>query len=254
MNKQRRAGGGRKKKEVSAPDLVEALKEFIHQHKAGSPTDSSVFWIHLKPKEIASEFGKQSGYQVSHGFVKRILLNEGFKYRKMKKSLATGTCKYRNEQFQIIFQLVVIMSMNSPVISIDCKKKERIGHLYREGKVFCSAPLEVYDHDYQHLAQGVVIPHGIYDLQKNEGYISIGNSHETAPFITDNLLWWWENYGIHDYPDTHCVLVLCDSGGGNSYRHHAFKKHMQLLAEKIGVDFIICHYPPYASKCFVFRL
>jgi len=237
-----------KKKEISAPEIVEGLKLFINQHKAGSPTNSDVFWIHLKPREIAFQFEAQSGNKVSHGFVKRILLSEGFKYRKMSKTLATGTCKYRNEQFEIIFKLVAIMSIDSPVISIDCKKKERLGNLYRAGKAYCTAPLEVYDHDYHYLAQGVVIPHGIYDLHRNEGYISIGNSHETASFIADNLLWWWENYGIHNYPDTKCILVLCDSGGGNSYRHHAFKKHIQLLAEKIGIDFIICHYPPYASK------
>ena len=44
------------------------------------------------------------------------------------------------------------------------------------------------------------------------------------------------------------ILILCDSGGGNSYRNHVFKKHMLLFAEKIGIDIIICHYPPYTSK------
>ena len=35
-----------------------------------------------------------------------------------------------------------------------------------------------YDHDYSNLSEGKAIPHGIYDLQRNEGYISIGG---TAP-------------------------------------------------------------------------
>lgn len=207
-----------------------------------------MFWIHLKPKEIAERFAAETAVRVSHSFVKRILRDKDFKYRKLSKNLPIDHYARRDEQFRIIFHLVAIMSINSPIISIDCKKKERLGNLYRAGKLYSTGPVKVFDHDYHYLAQGVVIPHGIYDIQRNEGYISIGNSHETAAFIADNLLWWWDHYGIHHYPDTECVLILCDAGGGNSYRHHAFKKQMLLLSKKIGIDFIICHYPPYASK------
>jgi len=140
------------------------------------------------------------------------------------------------------------MSTFNPVISIDCKKKERLGNLYRAGKCHSTDKINVYDHDYQYLSTGSVIPHGIYDLLANKGYISIGNSHETAEFIKDNLLWWWDNFGIHQYPDAKSILILCDAGGGNSYRHHAFKKHMLDLAKIIGIEIIICHYPPYSSK------
>ena len=171
-----------------------------------------------------------------------------FKYRKMSKNIALGSYEKRDEQFKIIFKLVGLMSLQSPVVSIDCKKKERLGNLYREGKCYATGAIEVFDHDYHHLSKGAVIPHGIYDLQKNEGYMSIGNSHETAEFITDNLLWWWENYGIHQYPNAKNILVLCDAGGANSYRHYAFKKQILLLAKQIGLDIIVCHYPPYASK------
>lgn len=166
----------------------------------------------------------------------------------MSKNIAIGSYAQRNEQFKIIFELVGIMSLSSPIISIDCKKKERLGNMYREGKCYSTGAIEVLDHDYHHLSKGAVIPGGIYDLQKNEGYISIGNSHETAEFITDNLLWWWETYGKDNYPDAKNLLILCDAGGGNSYRHNAFKKHILILAKQIGLDIIICHYPPYSSK------
>lgn len=172
----------------------------------------------------------------------------GFRYRKLSKSLPTGAYAARGQQFQIIFDLITAMSLNSPIVSIDCKKKERLGNLYREGKCFTQGQVKVYDHDYEHLATGKVIPHGIYDLQRNEGYISIGTSHETAAFVAGNLLWWWDNFGIHNYPDASTILVLCDAGGANSYRHHAFKKEMLALAKTIGKDLIICHYPPYSSK------
>ena len=191
---------------------------------------------------------EETGIYVSNGLVKRVLKKKGFKYRKLSKNLPTGVFGQRDEQFKIIFHLVSIMSVNTPIISIDSKKKERLGKLYREGKTYATGVVEVLDHDYHHLSEGTVIPHGIFDIQKNEGYITIGNSHETATFIADNLLWWWDNYGIQHYPNTRNILVLCDAGGGNSYRHHAFKKAVLHLAQQIGINFIICHYPPYASK------
>ena len=233
---------------MTDPELVDLLTNFIEQHKAGSPTDPTIYWIHFKPKEIAKIFQEQYGYKVSNGFIKRLLRTLGFRYRKQSKTLATGDSPYRTAQFKVIFELITLMSLNCPIISIDCKKKEHLGHLYRAGKVYSTAPLPAYDHDYYRLSKGKVIPHGIYDLFRNEGYISIGCYHETADFIADNLLWWWDNFGIHQYPDAKSILILCDSGGGNSYRNHVFKKHMLLFAEKIGIDIIICHYPPYTSK------
>lgn len=227
---------------------MELLVAFIRKHQGGSPTDASVYWIHLRPREIAAGFFASHAHRVSHGLVKRTLKSLGFRYRKLRKSLATGDCPYRNQQFQIIFDLVLLMNTQTPILSIDCKKKERLGTLYREGRLYATAAMKVFDHDYHYLAQGAVIPHGIYDMKTNTGYLSIGNSHETAEFIKDNLLWWWDHFGIHQYPDAQQILILCDAGGANSYRHHAFKKQMIQLAQIIGLDLIICHYPPYASK------
>ena len=220
----------------------------IDRYKAGSPTKPDVYWIHLKPKEIATLYFNQYGVLFSNGFIKRELLNLGYRYRKIHKTLATGIYAHRDAQFKIIFNLVFIMSLKSPVLSIDCKKKERLGTIYRAGKSYGQAPQESYDHDYSHLGDGKVVPHGIFDLQKNVGFITIGSSSETAAFIVDNLRWWWFNYGINDYPDAQNLLLLCDAGGGNSYRHHAFKKELQGFAKEIGIDIIVTHYPPYASK------
>ena len=202
----------------------------------------------MKPKEIAQLFELESGIKVSNKCVKRILNELGYKYRQLSKQLATGSYAQRDTQFEIIFQLVLLMSLQSPVISIDCKKKERLGHLYRSGKCYSSAPVKVYDHDYDHLAEGKVVPHGIYDMQANIGYISIGSSSETAAFIIDNLRWWWTEHGIHRYPTASNILLLCDAGGANSYRHHIFKIELQKLSAELGMSFIVAHYPPYASK------
>lgn len=220
----------------------------INRYKAASPTDPSVYWISLKPKEIAAKFLLESGHKVSHGFVKRLLKQLGFRYRKLSKNLAINRYAQRESQFQIIFSLLLMMSLRTPILSIDCKKKERLGNFYRAGKAYSTAAINVYDHDYSYLSQGKVIPFGIYDLQRNEAFISIGNSHETAEFIKDNLLWWWDQFGINQYPDTDVIFILCDAGGANSYRHYAFKKQILEFAKQTGKDVVICHYPPYASK------
>lgn len=224
------------------------MQALIESHRAGSPTDNKVYWISLRPWQIAKLFYEQHHICISHGVVKRLLKALGYCYRKQAKQLATGSYAHRNEQFRIICSLILMMSLQSPVVSIDCKKKERLGNLYRNGKCYCTQSMKVYDHDYEHLAEGKVIPHGIYDVQANRGYISIGGSSETAGFVIDNLLWWWQEHGIHHYPDAKNILLLCDAGGANSYRHFVFKYQLMAFAKETGLSVIVCHYPPYCSK------
>jgi len=236
------------KKTVKYPEIVELLTALLEKHKAGSPTEDNVYWVSVKPWQLAELFYEEHQIKVSHGLVKRLLKDLGYGYRKQSKQLSTGDYGRRDEQFRIICSLVLVMSLESPVLSIDCKKKERLGNFYRDGKCYCTKAVKVHDHDYEHLSEGKVIPHGIYDLQANKGYISIGGSSETADFVIDNLRWWWYEYGIHDYPDAQNILLLCDAGGANSYRHHVFKYKLMEFAAETGLSVIVCHYPPYCSK------
>lgn len=166
--------------------------------------------------------------------------------------MATGKSPDRSEQFRVISFLMAlfILMENNPIISIDTKKKEILGELTRNEPVLTKGKkaVETYDHDYPHLGVGKAIPHGIYDVKLNKGYLSLGNSHETAEFVVDNLEWWWTNFGQFEYPTADRILILCDSGGANGHRHHLFKKLLQELARKIGKKLVICHYPPYCSK------
>jgi Rhodopirellula transposase DDE domain len=236
------------KKKIAQPKVKHLLTAFLESPKAGSPTDDKVYWVMLKPRALARLFYEKHQIQLSNGVVKRLLKELGYGYRKQSKQLATGSYCRRNEQFEIICSLVLIMSLESPVLSIDCKKKERLGTLYREGRCYCTKAVQVYDHDYEHLAEGKVIPHGIYDLQANKAYISIGSSSETADLVLDNLFWWWEQHGIHLYAEAKNILLLCDAGGANCYRHHIFKQKLMVFAQAIGLSVIVCHYPPYCSK------
>jgi Rhodopirellula transposase DDE domain len=236
------------KKTAKSPEIKEHLTALIEKYKAGSPTEPNVYWICLRPCAIAKLFEEQHQIKVSNGVVKRLLRELGYGYRKQSKQLATGKYALRNEQFRIICMMVLVMNLKSPVLSMDCKKKERLGNLYRGGKCFSTQAIKVYDHDYEHLSEGKVIPHGIYDLQANKGYVSVGASSETAEFATDNLLWWWFEHGIHLYPDAKNILLLCDAGGANSYRHHVFKYQLMKFSQQTGLSVIVCHYPPYCSK------
>lgn len=221
----------------------------LSRNTAGSPTNPESKWTHLKPSEISRIFKEEYAQPVSNQVVKRLLKKHGYGCRKFQKQLATGSYARRDEQFKIIFHLIALMQQtNGPIISIDTKKKERLGNLYRAGKCYCTEPIKVFDHDYPHLAEGKVIPHGIFDLKQNRGYITIGTSHETAAFIADNIFWWWTIFGIHQYPDAQQILILCDAGGANGYRKHVFKKELLSIAREIGIRLIVCHYPPYCSK------
>ena len=86
------------------------------------------------------------------------------------------------------------MESNNPILSIDPKKKEKLGNLHRAGSVYCNKAVESYDHDYPHLSEGTVVPHGIYDIKMNEALITIGTSHETAKFVCDSVKSWWNRH------------------------------------------------------------
>lgn len=238
------------KKELTKVDLIATIMSIVSEHTAGSPTDESVKWTHLHAGEIARLYCQRSGDRISHGTVKRILKEAGFRKRRPSKALATGKSPFRAEQFRMIFYFANLFAGmdHNPILSIDTKKKERLGQLDRSGTVLCQEAPLVHDHDYPHLAEGKVVPHGIYDLKLNKGYLSIGTNNETAAMIGDNLIWWWEEFGIHAYPDAKELLLFCDCGGANGYRHHAFKKELLRVAAYIGIKIVVVHYPPYCSK------
>ncbi len=120
--------------------------------------------------------------------------------------------------------------------------------MYREGKTLNQQPIEVYDHDWASLAEGKVIPHGLYDLTYNLGYINLGRSHDTSDFACDSIRHWWLNYGCLLYPLATSILFLCDGGGSNSSRSYLFKEALSKLAQELGIEIRIAHYPPYTSK------
>ena len=140
------------------------------------------------------------------------------------------------------------LAEGNPVVSVDTKKKELIGNLYREGKIYTTETIEVLDHDFPTLAEGVAVPHAIYDLARNEAYVSIGTSRDTSEFACDSIRYWWHSFGKIHYPKARSLLMLMDGGGSNSSRHYLFKHDLQAVADEIGIEIRIAHFPPYTSK------
>jgi hypothetical protein len=114
--------------------------------------------------------------------------------------------------------------------------------------LYTTEPIEVCDHDFPSLATGIAIPHGLYDMTDNVGYIQIGTSHDTSEFACDSIRYWWQTYGKQRYPLANSILLLCDGGGSNSSRYYIFKQDLQALVNELGIEIRIAHYPPYLSK------
>lgn len=169
--------------------------------------------------------------------------------RKIHKVIAGGESPDRDAQFVNIAALIdQYCQAGNPYFSVDTKAKEFQGQLFRKGRVRCSRAFEAFDHDFPSWAEGVIIPHGIYDPFRNRGHINIGLSRDTTQFACDSLLWYWNRIGQQCYSDADSILLLVDCGGSNSATKYLFKHDLQAVANAIGIDIRVAHYPSYCSK------
>lgn len=211
--------------------------------------DENVKWTNLTPAEIAEKITEDENIPISKTVAQKLLKNHGFGRRQMQKTKAMGTNEDRNEQFENIARLRAAYEKSAnPILSLDTKKKEMLGNFYRSGKLLTTETIEVFDHDFKSFSDGTVVPHGIYDMKKNTGYLNLGFSKDTGEFACDCLRAWWNNIGKSLYPNSTSILILCDSGGSNNASHYLFKKDLMNLAAELGITFRIAHYPPYTSK------
>jgi hypothetical protein len=230
------------------PALEDNFVEVVAEHTAGDPTGGDVIWTHLTQREIAERLTKL-GTPVSTEVVRVLLEDFEFAKRKAQRRRSMGRDPRRNEQFENIAALrYEFLEAGEPVISMDTKKKERLGNFFREGQLYTIGVQETYDHDFYSRSDGLVIPHGLYDVRRNVGHVTLGLSHDTSEFACDSLSLWWRRYGRRAYPDAEIILLLCDCGGSNGYRHHIFKEDLQRLVNKIEIPIRVAHYPPYCSK------
>jgi len=215
---------------------------------AGDPDEADVVWTEFSPARLAETVAGM-GTPVSAGVVRDWLTEIGLALRKVAKVLAGGSSPDRDTQFRRIAELKAeYRAAGNPILSIDTKAKERLGQLYRKGRVWTGAAFRGFDHDFPSWGTGVVIPHGIDDLARNRGHINVGLSHDTSQFACDSLRWYWNRIGRQCYPEATSVLLLCDCGGSNAANQYLFKADLQALADDLGLEFRVAHYPSYCSK------
>jgi hypothetical protein len=249
----REPGGGRKRRLDDDPKIDADFRTVLVAHTAGSPTEESLVWTNLTKTEIV-DLMQDCGSHVSVHIVDQLLDRHGFHERKALRMEPLGRHPDRNSQFETIARLKQeYLDSADPVLSIDLKAREKLGNFFRSGTTFTRQPIRVFDHDFEEFAQGVVLPHGIFDLKRNRGYVHLGTSHDTSEFACDCLSDWWERFGNAAYPGAKSLLLLCDGGGSNPAdtgraQYPLFRSDLQHLVNKLGIAIRVAHYPPYASK------
>jgi hypothetical protein len=230
------------------PGLDAAFVEVVQPHIAGDPMRAGVLWTNLSLRRLAKELARR-GYRVSVKVVIQLLAKHRLGRRKALKKRAHKHHPQRDRQFHIITQYRKLYeAAGNPIISFDTKKKELIGNIHRNGHIYTQTVFETLDHDFPSLASGVIYPHGLYDLQRNHGHLNIGTSHDTSQFACDSIAFWWDTFGRKHYPHATSVLLLCDGGGSNAANRYVFKFGLEQLAQRLGVELRVSHYPPYESK------
>ena len=220
----------------------------LRDHTAGDPMRADVKWTNLSRRQISrrlSALGTPAGKNI----VSRLLWEHGYRRRKPQKKRTMGQHADRNAQFEKIAELKQqYLDAGLPVISIDTKKKELLGSFHRDGVTDAVEPTIVNDHDFASSSDGKVIPHGIYDVAKNEASLHLNTSRDTSELACDSIELWWLEQGRHDYPHADKLLVQCDGGGSNSSSQYLFKEDLQALSNRLSLEIRVSHYPPYCSK------
>ena len=244
----RAVGGGRTSTLKKHPEYLDVFDEIVASYTAGLPQDDTVIWLTVSVIQIIDLF-KERGIVVSRHVVNLMKKARGFKNRSFVKDKTLKDVKDRNAQFKKIQEIrSECETYGIPIFSIDTKKKEMIGNFKRQGTVSCKGKPKAYDHDFKSFSDGIIVPHGIYDVGANTGYLTLGVSHDTAEFVCDNFIHIWQQFLQWKYPNAHTICILCDGGGSNACSHHIVKQALMKLASTIGVNIIMVHYPPYCSK------
>lgn len=245
----RRSGGGRRELTELDPGLTNALESLVEPLTRGDPM-SPLRWTCKSTRTLAMEL-TSAQHPVSHEKVAQLLWEQGYSLQGNRKTEEGEDHPDRDAQFQHINREVSrALAQGQPVISVDTKKKELVGDFANKGRQWRgrAAAEHVQSHDFPDPTLPRAYPYGIYDLGKNTGFVNVGTDHDTATFAVASIHGWWRYEGRHLYPSTDRLLITADGGGSNGYRLKLWKLELQSLADKIGLDIAVCHFPPGTSK------
>ncbi|MGH3949558.1 MAG: ISAzo13 family transposase [Pseudonocardiaceae bacterium] len=245
----RRPGGGRKRTTEKDRTLLEDLDSLVEPVTLGDP-DSPLRWTSKSVRHLADELTAM-GHDVSYRLVARLLNESGYSLPANRKTREGSQHEDRDAQFRYIAQRVRRQfQQGDPAISVDTKKKELIGDFKNPGREWRpkGRPEPVRVHDFLIPEHGKAIPYGVYDLSRDEGWVSVGIDHDTASFAVHAVRRWWKLMGRSAYPQADSLLITADAGGSNGPRVRLWKWELQKFANRTGLSITVCHFPPGTSK------
>jgi transposase len=250
QNRIRKSGGGRKTITQKYGNLQEEIEKIVRDNTLGNP-EKILLWTTKSLRNIEKVLNK-NGFDISHDTIGNVLKDMGYSLQQNQKMLQVGTPHPdRNAQFEYINEKCgEFTRQGQPVISVDTKKKELIGNFKNNGAEYCRKKnsKKVLDHDFLIKELGKVAPYGIYDINRNEGFVNLGISHDTAEFAVESILRWWQTLGRNTYSKASKLYINSDSGGNNGSRIRLWKKQLQEFANITGLDIHVSHFPPGTSK------
>ncbi|MEA2534827.1 MAG: hypothetical protein QOJ93_2638 [Actinomycetota bacterium] len=245
----RRPGAGRKRLTDKDPSLLSELDAMVEPLARGDPM-CPLRWTSKSTGNLADALGNM-GHQVSPDTVGRLLVGMEYSLQATAKQREGDQHPDRDAQFVYLSERVGDhLRAGEPVISVDTKKKEVVGQLANKGREYQpkGQPERVDVHDFPDPAVGRAIPYGVFDVAANEGFVVVGDDHDTAAFAVATIGRWWDMVGSVAYPDAHRLLITADAGGSNGYRLRLWKLELAHLAARSGLEITVCHFPPGTSK------
>jgi transposase len=245
----RRHGGGRKPLTVEDKELLAVLEGLVEPRGRGDPM-SPLRWTCKSTRRLATELSHQ-GHRISHSKVAQLLDKLGYSLQGARKVQEGASHPDRNAQFaHINEQVKAFQQAGQPVVSVDAKKKELVGDFANKGREYRpkGQPPRVRVYDFVDKELGKVCPYGVYDITRNQGWVSVGTDHDTAQFAVGSLRRWWYQMGCKVYPRAERLLITADGGGSNASRNRLWKIELQCLADDTELTIQLCHFPPGTSK------
>ncbi len=249
LTRLRKEGGGRKKIVEKAPEIETKIRNILEENTAGDPM-SCLKWTNRSVRNIAGEVN-DFRHHIGKDTVASVVRGLGFSLQSNRKSLEGGTSKERDRQFRYINkQLKKQLKGGTPAISVDTKKKELVGNFKNSGKRWMrkGKPELVNVYDFKHLGKGKAIPYGVYDIDRNEDFVNVGMSSDTAEFAVASIEGWWRNIGSVNYPGSKELIICADCGGSNGSRSRLWKYCLWEFARENSLKITVLHYPPGTSK------
>jgi hypothetical protein len=245
----RHPGGGRRPLVETDTGLLDALLALVEPTTRGDP-ESGLRWTCKSLRRLEAELHAQ-GHPISRTVIGELLKEQGFSLQANCKTREGDSHPDRDEQFGYINELVsTALARQQPVISVDTKKKELVGDFKNGGREWRpkGQPEQVRVHDFLIKELGRAVPYGVYDLAADHGWVSVGVDHDTAAFAVQTIRRWWREVGRIRYPKAKKLFITADGGGSNGSRSRLWKRELQCLANEIGIDITVSHFPPGTSK------